>query len=295
MKYFLAGSAGMLGTDIYRCLNKAADCFVGDINTADKHVRYLDFRSKENYEDLVDQFSPNILFHIGAHTDLEYCETNEYDCYSTNSTSVEYAVEIANKRNIKLVYISTAGIFDGNKEVYDEYDIPNPLGNYARSKYHGERFVELHCNNYLIVRAGWMMGGGLKRDKKFVGKIFRQIQNGSRDIKVVNDKLGTPTYTKDFAYNLKFLIDNNAFGKFNMVCSGLTSRLEIAQFICSYLRINKNINVRISEVNSDYFSKQYFSPRPANERLINKRLNHLGFNKMRSWKEALKEYLNEAI
>lgn len=295
MKYFLAGSAGMLGNDIYKILSKCANCFVGDINTSDQHVKYLDFRHKDKYENLVDRFSPDILFHVGAHTNLEFCESNAYDCFSTNTSSVEYAVEIANKRKIKLVYISTAGIFDGKKDFYDEYDIPNPLGNYARSKFHGERFLELHSDNYLIVRAGWMMGGGIKRDKKFVGKILRLIQKGVREINIVNDKLGTPTYTKDFALNLKFLVDRDAFGKFNMVCSGLTSRLEVAQFICDYLRKNKNIDVQINEVDSDYFSKEYFSPRPENERLINRRLDNLGLNKMRPWQEALEEYLHETI
>ena len=77
---------------------------------------------------------------------------------------------------IPLLFISTAGIFDGKKELYDDWDMPNPIGHYARSKYIAEKYVQNHTNEYLICRAGWMMGGGLNKDKKFVNKIIKQIQ-----------------------------------------------------------------------------------------------------------------------
>jgi len=84
---------------------------------------------------------PDYLFHLGAYTDLEFCETNIDDTYNTNTLSVESAVYLANELDIPLLYISTAGIFDGKKELYDDWDLPNPLGHYARAKYAGERFV----------------------------------------------------------------------------------------------------------------------------------------------------------
>ena len=110
-------------------------------------------------------FIPSWLFHLGAYTDLEHCELNQDDTYETNTQSVKYAVEIANEMSIPLLYISTAGIFDGKKEVYDELDLPNPKGHYAKSKYMGEKYVIENANDYLICRAGWMMGGGPEKDK----------------------------------------------------------------------------------------------------------------------------------
>ena len=116
------------------------------------------------------EFNPDFLFHVGAHTDLEYCELHEKDAYETNTKSVEYAVSIANDLDIPLLYISTAGIFDGKKDAYDETDQPNPLGHYARSKYLGEVYVQEHSKAFIICRAGWMMGAGIKKDKKFIQK-----------------------------------------------------------------------------------------------------------------------------
>ena len=294
-KLILAGSAGMLGSDIYRSLHQSNECFVGDIDRSDDHVLHLDFRNGEEYRAFAREINPDVLLHIGAHTDLEYCETNVTDCYQTNTSSVEHAVGIANQLKIKLVYISTAGIFDGKLEFYNDYDTPNPLGNYAKSKFYGERHIELHCNDYLIVRAGWMMGGGLQKDKKFIGKIMRQINSGSRTLNIVNDKLGTPTYTRDFANNLKHLISEDAIGKFNMVCGGLTSRMEVAQFVCDYLGKHAGIRVNINEVDSTFFKNEYFSPRPDNERLVNRRLIDLNLNLMRDWQSALYDYLGELV
>ena len=83
-------------------------------------------------------FSPDYLFHIGAYTDLEFCEEHKEDTYVTNTLSVENAVYIANKlRHLPLLYVSTAGIFDGKQDLYDDWDMPNPLGAYAEVKIHG--------------------------------------------------------------------------------------------------------------------------------------------------------------
>ena len=96
-------------------------------------------------------------------------------CSKLGQNNLKYP--LGSKIDIPIVYISTAGIFDGQKQTYDDWDIPNPLCVYARSKYLGENIVQNLCNRYIICRAGWMMGGGLKKDKKFVNKIIAQIKN----------------------------------------------------------------------------------------------------------------------
>ena len=108
-----------------------------DIDMNEEWISYCDVREMDSYRSDVKIFSPDYLFHLAAYTDLEFCEEHPDETYITNALSVENAVYIANDLDIPLLYISTAGIFDGRKEFYDDWDIPKPLGHYARSKYFG--------------------------------------------------------------------------------------------------------------------------------------------------------------
>jgi len=288
-KIYMAGVGGMLGEAFYKKFKGDYNLKCSDIDVNEDWLSFLDFRDEKKYRKEVLEFNPDFLFHIGAHTDLEYCELNENDAYETNTKSVEHAVSIANDINIPLLYISTAGIFDGKKDIYDEADQPNPLGHYARSKYLGEVYVQKHSKAFIICRAGWMMGAGINKDKKFIQKIIKQICEGKDTLHIVNDKLGTPTYTQDFASNVKLLIEKKQRGLFNMVCGGSTDRLEVAHELVKLLGLKDSLQVK--EVNSEFFAKEYFAERPKCERLLNKRLDELGLNVMRDWRIALKEYL----
>ena len=290
-KIYMAGVGGMLGEAFYNQFKDEYELKCSDIDVNEKWLSFLDFREEQNYRKEVLEFNPDFLFHVGAYTDLEYCELHQKDTYETNTKSVEYAVSLANDLDIPLLYVSTAGIFDGNKDVYDETDQPNPLGHYARSKYEGEVYVQENSNDFIICRAGWMMGGGEKKDKKFIQKIIKQIKSGKKILHIVDDKDGTPTYTHDFANNCKVLIESQHRGLFNMVCDGLTSRHEVACELISLLDLEEQVS--IEKVSSDYFKEEYFAERPACERLVNQRLNDLGMNAMRDWKVALIDCLNE--
>ena len=190
-----------------------------------------------------------------------------------------------------MLYISTAGIFDGAKDTFDDWDHPNPMGHYARSKYAGEVFVEKNVRRHLICRAGWMMGSGPKKDKKFIQKIMQQLKDGKKELFVVNDKLGTPTYTHDFARNVKLLLENEFWGLYNMVCGGITGRLEVAQELVKVLNLTNE--VQVTPVDSDHWKGIYFADRPASERLINKKLDLRGLNVMRDWRVCLEEYIEK--
>ena len=290
-KIYIAGCGGMLGEAFNERFKNEYHLKCTDIDVNEDWLSFLDFRDLDAYREDVLDFIPDYLFHLGAYTDLEYCELNPEDTYETNTKSVEHAVAIANELNISLLYISTAGIFDGKKNVYDESDAPNPMGHYAKSKYLAEKYVQKHTNKHLICRAGWMMGGGPRKDKKFIQKLMNQIQEGATELNIVHDKLGTPTYTHDFARNVKLLIEHGKTGLYNMVCQGVTSRLEVARELVKQLGISSEI--KINEVSSDYFKKEYFAPRPTSERLINARLEKEGLDIMRNWKTSLKEYLSE--
>ena len=290
MKIYIAGAGGMLGEAFYKIFSIDNELMCTDIDVNSPWLSYLDFRDYENYKAQVSDFSPDWLFHLGAHTDLEYCEKNSEDAYDTNTNSVKHAVKISNSLNIPVLYISTAGIFNGNKDYYDESDLPDPLGHYAKSKFLGEQHVSQFARDYLICRAGWMMGGGEGKDKKFVQKIISQIKSGVKTLNVVNDKFGTPTYTIDFAENVKKLIAADQRKLFNMVCEGFTSREDVLREILMIAGLDNEISVNV--VNSDFFSREYFAERPLCERLVNRRLNDANLNIMRNWKVALSEYIN---
>jgi dTDP-4-dehydrorhamnose reductase len=288
-KIYIAGCGGMLGEAFHKQFSEDFVLKCTDIDVNDNWLTYCDFRELEAYRKEVVEFSPDLLIHLGAYTDLEYCELNADATYLTNTVSVENACFIANTLEIPLVYISTAGIFDGAKESYDDWDVPNPMCHYARSKYAGEVFVEKNIRDHLILRAGWMMGAGPSKDKKFIQKIMKQLKEGKKELFVVNDKLGTPTYTQDFAKNVKLLMGKKVWGLFNMVCEGETSRLEVACEMIKILGLQSKIT--INEVDSNYFSQEYFAKRPPSERLINKKLQLRGLNTMRHWRVALEDYL----
>lgn len=281
----------MLGEAFYMQFKEEYALKCTDIDVNEKWLSYLDFRDFNSYRQDVLGFKPDYLFHLGAFTDLEYCELHVEETYKTNTLSVENACYIANELEIPLLYISTAGIFDGAKEFYDDWDKPNPLGHYARSKYAGELFVKESVRKHLICRAGWMMGGGPGKDKKFIQKLMKQIKEGKKELFVVNDKDGTPTFTHDFAKNVKALLETGYWGLYNMVCGGQTSRLEVCEALLDILHLKEKI--KITPVNSEYYKDVYFAQRPANERLVNRKLEIRGLNLMQDWKIALKEYISQ--
>ncbi len=289
-RIYIAGAGGMLGEAFNRVFKDeyTIKCTDKDVNA--DWLSFLDFRDYEKYKADVAEFKPDYLFHLGAYTDLEFCELNIDDTYLTNTISVENAVNIANSHNIPLLYISTAGIFDGKKDLYDDWDQPNPLGHYARSKYMGERYVIEHADRYIVCRAGWMMGGGPEKDKKFINKLVKQLVSGKRELNIVNDKDGTPTFTIDFAKNVKLLFEKEYWGLYNLVCNGQTSRREVAEELLKVLNLSDK--VKINDVTSEFFKDFYFAQRPPSERLVNKKLELRQANVMQDWRIALRQYID---
>lgn len=290
-KIYLAGSGGMLGEAFHHVFGGTHELKCTDIDVNADWLSFLDFRDYDAYRADVAAFKPDYLFHLGAHTSLEFCEEHADDAYATNTLAVENAVHIANELDIPLLYISTAGIFDGEQETYDDWDQPNPLGHYARSKYMGEKFVAANCRKHLICRAGWMMGAGPDKDKKFIQKLMKQLKDGATELFIVDDKLGTPTYTRDFARNVELLLGKEFWGIYNLICDGVTSRLEVAEYLVETLELSDR--VKITPVGSDHFAETYFAARPASERLLPVKLKLRDLYVMRDWRVCLREYLDE--
>jgi dTDP-4-dehydrorhamnose reductase len=292
MKYkkaLVLGAAGMLGTTL-KSIADGSKFVLTDKDTS-TDLEFCDIRDLKTTTELVEKYNPDIILNFAALVDLEYCETEKDDCYLTNTIAAVHLFNLCKDRNIPYIFISTAGIFGNDKEFYTEEDQPFPLSAYGKSKYYTEQLLQnQNYSKYWIFRAGWMMGGGPDVDKKFVNKIMKQIKSGARELFVVNDKLGVPTYTKDFASSiLKHIEEELPYGLYNMVSQGEASRYETALAINEHL----NLGLTVHKVDSNYWRTEYFAPRPYSEKLINKALNDLGKNYMRDWKVCLHEYLDK--
>jgi dTDP-4-dehydrorhamnose reductase len=288
-KVFIAGANGMLGTTLQNLTN-TSEYLLTDKDT-EGEVKYCDIRDLKHTTQVINEYTPDIILNFAALVDLEYCEQEKDDCYLTNTIAAIHLFNLAKDLNIPYVFISTAGIFGNDKEFYTEEDTPYPLSAYGKSKYYTEQLLQNQSyEKYWIFRAGWMMGGGPDKDKKFVNKIMKQIKAGVKELNVVDDKLGVPTYTKDFSYSiLRHLEENLPYGLYNMVSSGEASRYQTAVEINEFL----NLGVVVNKVDSSFFAEEYSAPRPYSEKLINKALNDLQRNYMRNWKVCLHEYLNQ--
>jgi dTDP-4-dehydrorhamnose reductase len=251
----------------------------------------LDVRDDSAVSRVFAEYRPDVVIHLAAETDLEYCETHPEVAGDTNSAGTRSIAKLCGEYGATLVYVSTAGVFDGKKEgVYTEADSPKPIMVYGRTKYDGELHALDHCRRTFVVRAGWMMGGGRRKEKKFIYKILKQIGDGRKELFAVDDRWGTPTYACDFAWNLFMLLRTGRYGVYHMVCEGTGTRHDVAQEILSICGIE---DIALNPVGSDFFAEEYFVTRPRSEMMSNENLRKIGCDHMRSWKDSLKDYIED--
>jgi dTDP-4-dehydrorhamnose reductase len=290
---YVAGCGGMLGQAVHALLAKMCIVRATDIDANESWLELADIRDHALMAAEIEGFRPDVIINLAALTDLEVCERDPDNAWATNALGAVFLGQLARDRGIPYVYISTAGIFDGSQDFYTEEDLPVPLSTYGKSKHHAEMSIARSVPQHLVLRAGWMMGGGPRKDKKFINKIYKQIVAGATELRVVDDKLGTPTYTHDFARGLVSLLERGQSGLFNQVGGGHGSRHDVAVEFVRLLGLAGA--VRIVQVGSEEFAREYFAPRPRSEQLINRRLDTLGLNVMRDWKECLAEYALEYV
>lgn len=281
MKILITGSDGMLGSAVNEVF-KDEELLLTDIHNLD----VTDYDQVISYADS----KPDLIIHLAAETDLEKCQRFPEHAYMTNHTGTVNVMLLAKKLDIPMVFISTAGIFNGQREFYHENCIPDPINHYGRSKW----FAEIALSNYdrvWIFRAGWMMGGGPVKDKKFVGQIYRQLFiEGKKDIYAIDDIYGSPTYTHDLAETIKNVINNHApYGVYNCAGEGKASRYDVAKAVVEFLKADAQVII----VPVDYFQHKFPCPRSKYEVLKNWKLNDMGLSKMRDWEDSLKEYIEK--
>ena len=292
-KILITGSNGMVGTSLLSLLRnkeKKYTVLATDlVPDKDNNIELLDVRIEVDVILAITSFNPDVIIHLAAITNLEECESDPDNSWNTHVNGVRNILYHAPK-NCQIIHISTAGVFDGyNSRAYTENDIPNPLNVYGKTKLVGE---QLMMNNSVVLRPGWMFGGGRGKDKKFVSYILNSLKNKKDIIPVVDDKFGTPTYTVELSKIIIKIIDNDIRkGLYHVVSSGSTNRLSIAREILKHYDLSDKI--KIIPVGSDYFKKSFSVPRASSEVLDNSIvINELKYV-IPSWKDSLHEYLND--
>jgi dTDP-4-dehydrorhamnose reductase len=295
MKLLVTGAGGMLGSALIPALIEAGhDPYPTDLSgVTSAHGTFtldeLDVRRPDDMARSLERVQPDLVMHLAAETDVDLCEVQPEYASDTNALGTRHVVRACEIAELPLVYISTAGVFDGRKsEPYTELDAAHPINVYGRSKLDGEEFVQSRLRRFFIVRAGWMVGGGVK-DHKFVAKVIQQVQAGADTVYAVDDKFGTPTYAPDFARCLTRLMETEYYGLYHMACLGQGTRYDVARIILEVL--GRTDNVELVPVGSDFFQETYPAPRPRSEMMHNLMLERLGRNTMRPWEVAIKEYL----
>lgn len=285
----MTGASGGLSSALSPALMKQKHQIIAtDIVTSEDplpNFEMMDVRDWNQVKSCIDQHRPDWVMHLAAETDVDKCEVEPEHSYKTNTIGTENIAMACAHFSVPLVYISTGGVFNGNKrEPYTEYDLPDPVSVYARSKLEGEKIVQSLLKKYFIFRAGWMVGGG-KKDKKFVAKIVRLLQT-QKEIKAVSDKFGTPTFVWDMANLIIQVIQTERYGIYHAVNHGMTTRYEIAKKIVELLGKK---DVQVHPVSSSVFPLP--APRAVSEAMVNYKLNLLGLNTMPPWEESLALYL----
>lgn len=288
-KVLILGGAGMLGKSFYDLMNVNCDLQIYDIDCNETWIKYCDIRNFFEVQSCIKNCNPDLIINLAAMTDLEDCERRPFDAFNTNSIGVKNIVDCIKNTSTVLIHISTAGVFDGKKDSYIESDPPNPINIYGYSKYIGELFALEHQSSY-VFRAGWMMGN-IWKDKKFVKKFLNKCKSNNC-VKVVTDKLGTPTYTLGFAKTILHYVSSKLpFGLYHNVGNGNCSRFEVAEQLIK----NLNLSNFVEPCDSTYYQEEYFATRPKSEILINDKLQKLNMNLMNDWSYDLKNYCQQII
>ena len=299
MKFLATGAAGMLGSSLIPTLVRAGHEVVAtDIDlrapapwgAGFPTIDWLDVRERSVVDAAVAEVAPDMVLHLAAETSLERSDEDQDHAWLTNTIATKYVAQACRRTGTPITYISTAGVFDGTKTSgpYHEFDAANPINTYGASKYEGEGIVRETVEQHYVLRAGWMVGGGPGKDHKFVSRILEQLREGRTTLHAVGDKLGTPTYTADFARCYLNLIGEAVPGLYHMACEGEGSRFDVAARILELLGRD---DVELVEVTSDFFAEEFPSERPRSEIMRNLTLDLQGMNLMRPWQDALADYL----
>ena len=293
MKILLFGHKGILGSDLLLKLSAEHE-----IIGMDKEE--IDIVSAKDCKNAIKETAPDIVINAAAFTNVDGCETAREECFAVNANAVKNIVEACQSKKIHIIHFSTDYVFDGTTRVpYKEDDKSNPINVYGESKLAGENFLRTLSDNYLLIRTSWLYG---IKGKNFVQAILEKAKaknfiddtmakakaktEKSSTLSVVDDQVGSPTYTKDLAAAVAILIEKNAKGIFHVTNRGSCSWHQFAVKILQESGFDK---IEVRPIKSDQLQRP--ARRPAYSILSMQKFIQTTGKTMQPWQLALQDYL----
>ena len=272
----VTGSTGQLGSDVVKELLKRG------YSTLSPNRSELNLCSEDNIRNYILNSNCEAIVHCAAYTQVDKAEDEKDLCIKINATATKHIVKCAKILDIPMIYISTDYVFDGTKDgEYTENDETNPINIYGESKLAGEKYVQEILDKYYIVRTYWVFN---INGKNFIETMLR-LSKANNQLSIVNDQIGSPTYTKDLSRLLVDMLETSKYGLYHATNEGYCSWYEFADTIFKLA----NINIDIKAINSNEYASR--AKRPLNSKLSKDKLIEYGFKPLPHWEDALKDYL----
>ena len=286
-KILVTGCNGQLGRAIRKEYENEQITFINTDVIEAEGIIALDITDIDQVMRLIKSEKPDVIINCAAHTNVDACEKQWDLAYKINAIGPRNLSIAASEVNAKIIHVSTDYVFEGNgKKPYTEFDMPNPVSAYGKTKLEGERFVQQFADRYFILRTAWLYGDG----KNFVKTMLRLAETHD-EVSVVCDQLGTPTSAVELARMIHYLEGTDNYGLFHATCEGDTNWAAFAEEIFKLA----GKNVKVNHVTSEQYAQMNpaSANRPAYSILDNYMLRLTSEYKMAGWKDALQAYMKE--
>lgn len=272
----VTGAKGQLGSDVCETLKEKGIDFLGI------DIQELDITDEKRVDEFFGNKTVDALIHCAAYVAVDKAEDEKELCFSVNEKGTANLARACKKHGIKMLYVSTDYVFSGlGVEPFEPDSEKSPLNAYGLSKLKGEQAIQEILDNYFIVRTSWVFG---EKNTNFIATILRLSESKS-ELSVVNDQIGSPTYSKDLARLICQMIQTDKYGIYHGTNEGFCSWFELAK---KAVEIAKK-DVKLIPVESTQFPTR--AVRPKNSRLSKDCLTAAGFDRLPSWENAVERYL----
>ena len=276
MRILVTGVKGQLGHDVMNELAKRGHIGIG------VDVEEMDITDAKKVNEVIRASEVEAVIHCAAYTAVDAAEDQVELCRKINAEGTENIAKVCKELDIKMMYISTDYVFDGEgTRPWEPDDERHPLNVYGLTKYEGELAVEKYLDKFFTIRIAWVFG---VNGKNFI-KTMLKLSETHDELNVVDDQIGSPTYTYDLAVLLVDMIETEKYGRYHATNEGLCSWYE---FACEIFR-QAGRDVKVNPVSSDEFPTK--AKRPHNSRMDKSKLTENGFTPLPAWQDALKRYL----